>query len=87
MEEWERAGIKGKIKINSTSKIKKIIEIRKNRIEKGIRAENLGVNPHSKGLNFSRSAEDRKPRANLNVSRIKERINILKKEIQRNIIN
>lgn len=50
-----KAGIKGKIKINSTSKIKKINAIKKNRIEKGRRAEYLGVNPHSKGLIFSRS--------------------------------
>lgn len=48
-------GITGKIKINSTSKIRKIIEIKKNRIEKGRRAESLGVNPHSNGLAFSRS--------------------------------
>lgn len=39
----------------STSKIKKIIAIKKNWIEKGIRAELLGSNPHSKGLLFSRS--------------------------------
>jgi hypothetical protein len=39
----------------STSKIKKIIEIKKNRIEKGIREESMGSNPHSKGDVFSRS--------------------------------
>jgi hypothetical protein len=39
----------------STSKIKKIIAIKKNRIEKGIREELIGLNPHSKGDNFSRS--------------------------------
>jgi hypothetical protein len=43
----------GKIKAISTSKIKKIIAIRKNRIENGIREELIGLNPHSKGLNFS----------------------------------
>jgi hypothetical protein len=45
----------GKIKAISTSKIKKIIAIKKNRIEKGIREEDRGLNPHSKGDNFSRS--------------------------------
>ena len=40
---------------NSTSKTKKIRAIRKNRRVKGKRALNLGVNPHSKGLIFSRS--------------------------------
>jgi hypothetical protein len=45
----------GKIKAISTSKIKKIIAIKKNRIEKGIREELNGLNPHSKGDNFSRS--------------------------------
>ena len=45
----------GKIKAISTSKIKKIIEIKKNRIEKGIRDEFIGSNPHSKGDLFSRS--------------------------------
>ena len=39
----------------STSKIKKIIAIKKNRIEKGRRADLLGSNPHSKGDLFSRS--------------------------------
>lgn len=45
----------GKIKAISTSKIKKIIAIRKNRIEKGRREEFIGLNPHSKGDSFSRS--------------------------------
>ena len=39
----------GRIKVISISKIKKIIAIRKNLIEKGRRAELLGANPHSKG--------------------------------------
>jgi hypothetical protein len=52
--------IKGKIgkgsKIAiSTSKIKKIIAIIKNRKEKGIRDVENGENPHSKGEVFSRS--------------------------------
>jgi len=37
----------------SISKIKKIIAIRKNRIEKGIREVFLGSNPHSNGDLFS----------------------------------
>lgn len=38
----------------STSKIKKIIVIKKNRKEKGIRWLELLSNPHSKGEDFSR---------------------------------
>lgn len=45
----------GKIKAISTSKIKKITAIKKNWREKGIRDEDLGSNPHSKGEDFSRS--------------------------------
>jgi hypothetical protein len=45
----------GRIKAISTSKIKKIIAIKKNRIEKGSREEFIGLNPHSKGESFSRS--------------------------------
>ena len=45
----------GKINAISTSKIKKIMAIRKNRIENGIRDELRGSNPHSKGEDFSRS--------------------------------
>lgn len=45
----------GKINAISTSKIKKIIVIKKNRIENGSRDEDLGSNPHSKGEAFSRS--------------------------------
>lgn len=45
----------GKISVISTSKIKKIIAIKKNRREKGNRAEFLGSNPHSNGEFFSRS--------------------------------
>lgn len=42
----------------STSKIKKMIVIKKKRNEKGMRALLKGSNPHSKGLNFSRSFKD-----------------------------
>ena len=48
-------GIIGKIKAISTSKIKKIIVIKKNRNENGIREDLLGSNPHSNGEFFSRS--------------------------------
>lgn len=40
----------------STSKIMKITAIKKNRDEKGRRAEFFGSNPHSKGDLFSRSS-------------------------------
>merc|ERR1712189_134778 len=45
---------KGNINTNSTSNTKKIIKIRKNRKVKGNRALNFGLNPHSKGLIFSK---------------------------------
>ena len=45
----------GRISAISTSKIRKIIAIKKNRIEKGKRDEFIGLKPHSKGDNFSRS--------------------------------
>ena len=45
----------GRIKVISTSKIRKITAIRKNRKEKGNRAEPRGSNPHSNGDPFSRS--------------------------------
>ena len=48
----------GRISAISTSKIKKIIVIKKNRIEKGKREEFIGSNPHSKGEHFSRSLYD-----------------------------
>ena len=47
--------ISGRIKVSSTSKIKKIIATKKKWRENGRRAEVLGSNPHSKGLLFSRS--------------------------------
>ena len=43
----------------SISKTRKITAKRKNRREKGIRADDLGSNPHSKGESFSRSWVDR----------------------------
>jgi hypothetical protein len=47
--------IRGSNKVISTSKIKKITAIKKNCNEKGIRADDLGSNPHSNGELFSRS--------------------------------
>jgi hypothetical protein len=47
--------ITGRIRVNSTSKIKKITAIKKNCVENGRRAELIGSNPHSKGDGFSRS--------------------------------
>ena len=49
---------RGKSKVISTSKIKKITAIKKNRREKGRRADPFGSNPHSKGEFFSRSVTD-----------------------------
>lgn len=53
--EFINVKIIGKIKVISTSKIRKIIAIIKNRIEKGKRDEFNGLNPHSKGEDFSDS--------------------------------
>lgn len=47
--------IKGNSKVISTSKIKKIIAIKKNWSEKGRREDDFGSNPHSNGEFFSRS--------------------------------
>ena len=44
----------GIIKLISISKIRKIIVIKKNRIEKGIRLKKIGLNPHSNGVIFSK---------------------------------
>jgi hypothetical protein len=53
--EYLKIIIIGRIRAISTSKIRKIIVIRKNRIEKGNRDEFIGSNPHSNGEVFSRS--------------------------------
>lgn len=50
--------IMGRIKAISTSKIKKMIAIKKNRIEKGRRDDERGLNPHSNGESFSCSTKD-----------------------------
>lgn len=51
--EYSKVTIIGRIRAISTSKIKKIMAIKKNRIEKGDREEFRGLNPHSKGEGFS----------------------------------
>lgn len=48
----------GKINAISTSKIRKIIVIKKKCSENGIRADDFGSNPHSNGEHFSRSIND-----------------------------
>lgn len=48
----------GRINAISTSKIKKIMAIKKNRSEKGRREDLFGSNPHSNGDLFSRSTID-----------------------------
>lgn len=48
----------GRIRAISTSKIKKIIAIKKKCRENGSRDEDLGSNPHSNGEHFSRSVTD-----------------------------
>ena len=55
MFDREIIGTNGSKSVISTSKIKKITAMRKKRREKGMRAEPLGSNPHSKGEFFSRS--------------------------------
>jgi hypothetical protein len=49
----EKLEIRGKMRVISTSKIKKIMVIRKNRNEKGIRVFFSGSNPHSNGESLS----------------------------------
>ena len=49
-------GISRTISISNT---RKITARRKNRVENGIRAVFLGSNPHSKGVDFSRSFIER----------------------------
>lgn len=48
----------GRIIVISTSKIRKITAIKKKRRENGVRAVDLGSNPHSNGEAFSRSKID-----------------------------
>lgn len=77
----------GKIKAISTSKIKKMMAIKKNRIEKGRREEFIGSNPHSKGEHFSRSVIDffeSREAKNIIIKAINMRIKL--KEIKEKII-
>lgn len=67
---------KGINKAISISNTRKITANRKNRVEKGIRAEFLGSNPHSKGDLFSRSFIDRMFKINPN-NKITNEINKL----------
>jgi hypothetical protein len=50
--------IRGRSSTISTSKIRKMTAIKKNRREKGSREDLLGSKPHSKGELFSRSTID-----------------------------
>ncbi len=63
---WKITGI-GIISVISTSKIRKIIAIKKNCIEKGAREKNWGLYPHSNGDIFSRSLKDLFPRREFNI--------------------
>lgn len=72
----------GKINAISTSKIKKIIVIKKNRREKGNREEDFGSNPHSNGEDFSRSTKvffDKIEANNITTIEINKRINLIVK--------
>lgn len=71
----------GKRSTTSTSKIKKMSARRKNRREKGVRAEPFGSNPHSYGEPFSRFWKKLSDRSEPIVIRIIEII----KEIIKNI--
>ena len=81
--------IAGKSKTSSTSKMRKITATKKNRRDRGVRDNLFGVNPHSKGLSFSRSSkiflESNMPKAKrstLNiVLTIKNIINFIKSKI------
>ena len=53
--ESEIIGTRGRRSVISTSKMRKITAIKKNRRENGIRADPLGSKPHSNGEFFSRS--------------------------------
>jgi hypothetical protein len=54
LEEYVIMGM-GKISVISTSKMRNTMAMRKNRREKGIREEFIGLNPHSNAEGFSRS--------------------------------
>jgi hypothetical protein len=55
---WGRARGIGRRRAISISKTKKIIAVKKNWRDKGIREDTLGSNPHSKGEIFWKSKKD-----------------------------
>lgn len=59
----------------STSKMRKIIANKKNRKEKGSRADLIGSKPHSKGDLFSRSLKARLDKTQPRVITTKDKIN------------
>lgn len=67
----------GKINAISTSKIKKIIVIKKKWRENGNREDDFGSNPHSKGDLFSRSIIDFFDKIEANIITIKEIVKII----------
>lgn len=72
----------GRINAISTSKIRKIIVIKKNRREKGKREEDLGSNPHSNGDDFSRSTKvffDKIDASNITTTEINKIIKLIVK--------
>jgi len=71
-------GIRSTISISNT---RKITARRKNRREKGSRAEFLGSNPHSKGDFFSRSLFDRELSRRINSIKTVGRVNAMRVEI------
>ena len=77
----------GNINTNSTSKIIKIIEIKKNRNVKGSRALNLGLNPHSNGLILSEEKLYFLLKSLPNDNTIADRIREMKKTTIKYIIN
>lgn len=60
IEDNLRLMMEGRINAISTSKIRKMMAIKKNWRENGIRDEDFWSKPHSKGESFSRSNEDLK---------------------------
>jgi len=76
----------GRIKVISTSKIKKITATKKNRKEKGTRAELRGSNPHSKGDSLSKDFISLAPTTNATTINTNETKNETIKNIHTKII-
>jgi hypothetical protein len=85
--EKDNAGRAGKRRMSSTSNTKKIIATKKNRMENGKRAECLGLNPHSKGLDFSRSERALNPKLMPSITKIMARVKTAAKLIKSPINN